>query len=196
MNTVAAPRATKGFTLIELLIVIAIVAALAVAVVLVLNPVQLLRQARDATRVSDLGTLRSAVGLYLADVSSTILSPDAVTCFASKASPGAQCGGRFSITYSNVSGTTSQRVDGSGWMPINLTTLNTGSPVGNLPLDPVNSGVYYYAYAANTTNFTFEINAKLESLKYSNNGGFDLESTDGGNDVNLFEVGNDPLLDL
>jgi prepilin-type N-terminal cleavage/methylation domain-containing protein len=41
----------KGFTLIELLIVIAILAILATAVVLVLNPAQILAQARDAQRI-------------------------------------------------------------------------------------------------------------------------------------------------
>ena len=41
-----------GFTLVELLIVIAILAVLAVAVVLVINPVQLVKAARDSTRLS------------------------------------------------------------------------------------------------------------------------------------------------
>lgn len=44
----------KSFTLIELLIVIGILTVLAVAVVLVLKPTDLVKQARDATRMSDL----------------------------------------------------------------------------------------------------------------------------------------------
>ena len=57
----------KGFTLIELLVVIAIISILAVVVVLTLNPAELLRQSRDSQRVSDLGTLKSAISLYLVD---------------------------------------------------------------------------------------------------------------------------------
>ena len=52
---------TKGFTLLELLIVIGILAILAGVVVLVLNPAELLRQARDSQRISDLSTMRSAI---------------------------------------------------------------------------------------------------------------------------------------
>jgi len=57
----------RGFTLIELLVVIAILAVLAVAVVVVLNPAELIKQARDTTRISDLAALNSAISLYLAD---------------------------------------------------------------------------------------------------------------------------------
>ncbi len=46
-------RSRESFTLIELLVVIAILAVLATAVVLVLNPSQLLAQGRDSTRLSD-----------------------------------------------------------------------------------------------------------------------------------------------
>src|SRR5208337_1332087 len=63
----------KGFTLIELLVVIAIIAILAVVVILTLNPAELLRQSRDSNRVSDFATLKSALGLYGADVSTTAL---------------------------------------------------------------------------------------------------------------------------
>lgn len=56
----------KAFTLIELLIVIAIIAILAVVVIFTLNPPQLLMQSRDANRISDMSTLNSALGFYLA----------------------------------------------------------------------------------------------------------------------------------
>ncbi|KKU14411.1 MAG: hypothetical protein UX23_C0018G0001, partial [Parcubacteria group bacterium GW2011_GWB1_45_9] len=52
----------KGFTLIELLIVIGLLAILSTVAVLVINPAELLRQARDSQRVSDLGTVHSALG--------------------------------------------------------------------------------------------------------------------------------------
>ncbi len=64
-------HSVKGFTLIELLIVIAILAILATAVVLVLNPAQILAQARDSQRISDLSSVKSAIALYLATTTST-----------------------------------------------------------------------------------------------------------------------------
>ena len=44
----------RGFTLLELLIVVGIIAILSTAVVLVINPLELLRQARDTNRLNDL----------------------------------------------------------------------------------------------------------------------------------------------
>ena len=61
----------KGFTLIELLVVIAIIAILSVVVVLTLNPAEMLRRSRDSNRASDLSMIKTAISLYLADVSST-----------------------------------------------------------------------------------------------------------------------------
>jgi prepilin-type N-terminal cleavage/methylation domain-containing protein len=59
----------NGFTLIELLVVIAIIAILAVVVILTLNPVELLRQSRDANRLSDMSTLSDALNVYSVDQS-------------------------------------------------------------------------------------------------------------------------------
>ena len=58
----------KGFTLIELLIVIAVIAILAVIVVLTLNPAELLRQSRDADRLSDMATLAALCNANVAAV--------------------------------------------------------------------------------------------------------------------------------
>lgn len=57
----------SGFTLIELLIVIVIISALAVAVFVALNPVQRLKDARDARRTSDVETMLTAVHQYIVD---------------------------------------------------------------------------------------------------------------------------------
>lgn len=186
----------KGFTLIELLVVIAIVAVLSVVVILTLNPAELLRQARDSSRVSDMSTLKSAVSLYLADVSTPSIG-SGILCYSSNgnSTSSAGCGGRFSIAVTTNS-TTSRSVDGTGWMPINLSLISSGSPVGNLPVDPVNNTTYYYAYAASSTSLTFEINVNMESSRYAQNGSGDVESTDGGNSAAIYEVGTYPALAL
>src|ERR1700735_5458636 len=73
----------SGFTLIELLVVIAIIAILSVVVVLTLNPAELLRQARDSNRVSDFATIKSAMGLYGADVATSTALTTAGTIWIS-----------------------------------------------------------------------------------------------------------------
>jgi len=53
-----------GFTLIELLIVIAILGILAAAVLVAINPAKRTRQARDAQRKNDIGSLATEVQAY------------------------------------------------------------------------------------------------------------------------------------
>ncbi len=57
----------KGFTLLELLIVIAILAVLATITVLILNPNQLLKNSRNAKRISDLEVINKALQNYNLD---------------------------------------------------------------------------------------------------------------------------------
>lgn len=54
----------KGFTLVELLIVIAIIGILVTIVVIAINPLQLLNNARDARRRSDLNQIRAGMQLF------------------------------------------------------------------------------------------------------------------------------------
>lgn len=178
----------KGFTLIELLVVIAILATLAVAVTLILNPAELVRQGRDSTRLSDLSALQSAVSLFLADQAEASFS-DTQNCTAS--SPNSPPTMNTGSCTSNSSTT----VDGSGWIDIDFTQISSGAPLSNLPTDPVNDNDNYYVWLSNTSE-EYEINANMESTRYANTGGDDVESTDGGNDDDWYEIGNDPDLNL
>jgi prepilin-type N-terminal cleavage/methylation domain-containing protein len=188
-------KKVRGFTLIELLVVIAIVAVLAVVVLLVLNPAELLRQARDSNRLSDLDTVRKGIALYMADVRTVVLgTPNdfgAAWCFATTSTgPAAAAGcGVFSASYNasttHASSSFVRKVDDTGWVPVDFTQISSKPPFAVLPIDPVNSGNYYYAYAATSTGGgLFELTGNLESAKYSS-----LEATDGGVSSTVYEVG-------
>jgi prepilin-type N-terminal cleavage/methylation domain-containing protein len=178
----------KGFTLVELLIVIGILAILTAAIVVVLNPAELLRQARDSQRMSDLDSVRSAITLYLTSAASPDLNfastGEIVNCMvATKTSPfsisGHGCGG-------SEAAATSRAIDGTGWISVSFEGVTGGSPLSILPQDPTNDASHFYAYAANDTTNVFEIDTVLESTKYA---GKMASSSDGGNNENFYEVG-------
>ncbi|HUX35443.1 MAG TPA: type II secretion system protein [Candidatus Paceibacterota bacterium] len=185
----------KGFTLIELLVVVSIIAILAVFVILTLNPAQMLAQARDSQRISDLSTLKSAIALYLADQISPVMGT-AGKCYGSSVSTpvASGCGGRMTAaTVSTTTAVAAGGVTGSGWIPINFSAISAGSPLGTEPVDPVNNATYFYSYATNAS-LQFEIDAVMESTKYAASGTSDVESTDGGNNANAYEVGTNLTL--
>lgn len=157
-----------GFTLIELLVTIAILAVLATVTVVVINPGELLKQSRDATRLEDLALIKRAIGLYLAD--GTPLP--------------------FTTSVYRVSSQSSidSNIDGTGWVPLDFTLLSFGSPISRLPLDPQNidncslSGIintitgsltvynschYNFSFVMSPTAVdTIILSAALESQKY------------------------------
>src|ERR1700733_11046592 len=166
-----------GFTLIELLIVIAIIAILAVVVILALNPAELLRQARDSNRLSDMNTLNQILNLALID--GLTLGPSNVVDVSV---PDQALTGNVTSTcpnmsmpilpptynYQCVSPTNYKNIDSTGWIPVNFKQLSAGSPIGSLPTDPLNTNNTtthnYYAYAANSTQW--DITAPMEASKY------------------------------
>ncbi|MFH1012478.1 MAG: prepilin-type N-terminal cleavage/methylation domain-containing protein [Candidatus Peregrinibacteria bacterium] len=60
-------KSLKGFTLIELIIVIAIIAILAAAIFVAIDPARRLNEARNARRNSDITTILDAVVKYQVD---------------------------------------------------------------------------------------------------------------------------------
>lgn len=181
----------KGFTLIELLIVIAILAVLATAVILVLNPAELIKQARDSTRISDMAALNSAIALFLSDQASSTWST-AINCTSGVLAP---------TSTASVACITNAitAVDGTGWVPINFNSITTGAPLGRLPIDPSNGSGNcasvsvpgcFYVYKASVTVGRYKLFANMESSKYGKDGSADVESKDGGNVPDWYEVGS------
>ena len=190
----------KGFTLIELLIVIAILVILAVVVILTLNPAQLLAQARDSQRMSDMSTLKSAISLYLADVATSSTNCGMGTssvAYISAASVTATSVvlARYPISSSTMAVATSstpKNIDGTGWIRINFTLISSGAPIGSEPIDPVNtlsnntSTSYFYAFAV-SSSCTFQLSAHMESQRYQYNGPNSVEGN--GNYLYDYQTG-------
>ncbi len=153
---------TQGFTLLELLIVIAIIAILSVILVLVLNPAETLKKSRDAQRISDLNTLKTAIGLVVTASTTPYLSSGNANCFGAatpkvfySSSANFACGavpanvqGIDASTTPALSANTwcatttaasLANIDGTGWIPLAFSWLPGGSPISNLPLDPSNT---------------------------------------------------------
>jgi len=165
--------ARKGFTLVELLVVIAIIAILAAVVVLIINPLELTRRGRDAARLSDLGSLQTAINVAVQE--STGSGTAAILCKISGSYP---CSGS--------SNTGTRNSDGSGWVKTDLSSQKSVS-MATLPTDPINDTKFHYTYCAN--NDAWEINTVLESdLQKAKMG------TDGGNEENRYEVGSNLTL--
>jgi len=173
----------KGFTLLELLIVIAILAILSAVTVVVLNPTELLRKARDSQRISDISSIKTAIAFYMTSTSSPSLGT-AGTCYVTATASGC-----------TTSVSTSTAVNGTGWIPVNLASLTEGSPLAGYPIDPVNAGgsatpSTLYGYYVQSTPLGFELTANMESAFYKNGGGGDVESKDGGLNANVYETGS------
>lgn len=132
------------------------------------NNAELSEESRDGERISDLAVLKSAVSYYLAS------------------------GGTFASckqgkVYSSNQGTAA--VDGTGWLPINLDSLAQGSPLAELPKDPINAGKEVYTFVCDPNTLTFKLTAMMESKKYGLGGTSDVVSTDGGINPDLYEQG-------
>lgn len=207
--TLAQHGRNLGFTLLELLIVIAIIAVISAFLIFVLNPAETLRKGRDSQRISDLNTINRAVAFYITTSSNPDLDGDGTR---------GDCGpaatdnvfigikdGAPAITDPEVAekellpvgATSTTAIDGSGWIPIDFTSIPEGSPVSRLPLDPsyrvanpadVTDNDLLYIYGCDTDT-TWELNANLESTNFSQGGEDDRESADGGNNSNVLEVG-------
>ena len=69
-----------GFTLLELLIVIGIIAVLATAVIVALNPARQFAQANNGKRQADVNTILNSIGQYMVDTNGSL--PASITALA------------------------------------------------------------------------------------------------------------------
>jgi hypothetical protein len=126
------------------LIVIGIIGILAIVVVLVISPIEILKRSRDSSRLSDMDTMRKVLSLYQEDVTNGSLgTPN--TLYLSLIDPtatssaGTNCSG-FTLapppagwSFHCAAASTARHVDGTGWLPVDLTKMSIKSPrLGNL----------------------------------------------------------------
>lgn len=143
-------RTKQGFTLIELLIVIAIIAILAAAVFVALDPVSRFQDARDSRRSNDLTNLVTAIKTSQVDNGGTY---DAAIAALNV--------DEYSIIGTDVtgcnSGCTAQTTQGAC---ADLTSLVTGGYLGSVPMDPsTGDATNTDYYISRRTNGTIEVGA-------------------------------------
>ena len=184
----------SGFTLNELLIVAAILAIMAGAAVLIINPGEILAQARDSKRIGEINSLNAAITLYSNAVVGGYKGEDD-TVYISLPDSSATCANLTELPalpsgwlYSCATEADLQKPDGTGWLPVNLNAMPGGSPFEQLPIDPKNevAETLYYAYVYNGTSGDYTITALLESEKQG-----PKAYEDGGTDLGRFETGTD-----
>jgi type II secretory pathway pseudopilin PulG len=184
-------KTEDSFTLVELLIVIGILAILTAAVVIVLNPAELLKQSRDSKRTTDLASLNNAIKLLLTQNPDVNLGT-ASTIYVSLADSSSTCGS-YSLPsvpagwqYRCATAANYQKTDGSGWVPVSFAAANTVASLPTLPIDPQNAGIYYYSYIPGGS---WAIASLLESEKYG-----EKARSDAGVDPDRLEVGSNLAL--
>lgn len=149
----------QGFTILELLIVVSVVTLLFISALLILNPAQIFKKTRDATRRGDIIELNKAISLFQVDNPSAFLGSPTVIYLSlsdprATTSQGTDCSS-LNLPALATSGwsyhcpplLTMRDVDGSGWVPLNFELISAGPPLPSLAVDPVNTpSSSYYAY--------------------------------------------------
>ncbi len=196
-------KSDVGFTLVELLIVIAILATISAILVLILNPVEYLRRARDSQRLKDYALINQAVNFYSynssvgggaldldgPNYSGSCVSdnPASPRIFVSVPNDNGEADPEEPVgwTYARTTSTDLRDVNGEGWLPIDFTDTSGGiKPLNILPVDPINTfdSGFYYTYTCGS----WELNMRFESEKYQ-----ELAESDSGNESGVYELGSD-----
>jgi len=142
-------------------------------------------EGQDRTRINDLNFLNSILKVTLPAPSNAVyisLPSNDPSC-ANLDLPSLPAGWSYHCSNQN----NYQKTNGKGWIPVDFTELSGSSFLKILPADPVNSadGLFYYAYAAGQEGWV--LTSLLNSDKFLKQSA----GSDGGTDLNRFEIGSD-----
>jgi prepilin-type N-terminal cleavage/methylation domain-containing protein len=144
----------KGFTLIELIIVIAIIALLAAATFVAVNPAKRIGDANNAQRWADVSAIADAYVTYLADNSGT----------APTTTPSPTSGVTYAVA-TTTGGTTLSACEADTGNPttttlfVDLSALVTGGYIGAIPKEPdyASGDIYQTGYYFYTDGSTYKV---------------------------------------
>lgn len=185
-----------GFTTVELLVAVTVLAILAILVVTVINPIDLLKQGKDSNRVASLNAVNNALRFLTENEPGTFIGTSSVV-YVSIPSTVANCSNLGLPTlpsgwaYNCVTSENLRKIDGTGWIPVNFSSLPAGSPISELPVDSKNSTSTrnYFTYVASGSSWELAFAPEAEKNKLG--GANNLTTKDGGQKASLFEIGKD-----
>lgn len=152
---------SNGVSIVEIGIVVFILSLIILSSILIINPAEQRQRAKDEKRLSDISTLDRAINEFNIDNESYPDQSDVLR-----------------VSYLLPLGNEGPLENSStGWIQQDLSTY-----LQKLPTDPVNDSQFFYSYQRDSNGY--EINARLEYY-------LDMAQNDGGNDLNVYEVGND-----
>ena len=181
-------KSQKGFTLIELLVVVTIIAILALIAILAINPVEMARRSRDSRRLSDIGTVRRALDMSLADgktLSGTALAHYTKTTAAAGALDPSSLTNLVGVDVSKYLSTITQ--DPSYVAGDATTVQTTDGTCGATP------GTAQIAKSAMVYSFESDGSAYVLSAHLESTDNCGVPSGDGNSNA-LYEVGTKPNL--
>lgn len=163
-----------GFTIVELLVVIVVLGILAAIVIATLNPGEISAQAHDSSRITDINNLKNVIDLFVVNKSDPNLLGTSQKVYISIPDTSSTCTNITGLpalpsgwSYNCVTNANLKNANGTGWIPINLTSATNSGSITVLPIDPQNDAASgrYYTYTVNTTNGSYELTSLLESQK-------------------------------
>lgn len=182
----------NGFTLLELLIVIGILAILITAAVLFLNPFEIINLSRDSIRISDISVINKAIIIFQADNPSAFLgNTNTVYLSIPDISPTCNNVGLSPLpsgwSYACATTSTYRKIDGTGWIPINFSSISFGALLEKLPIDSLNTtSTSYYVYIIGAGSGDWALTARLKSEKQLQK----IAAKDGGYNPGKLELGS------